>query len=894
MLPSGTNLGPYEILAPLGAGGMGEVYRARDARLDRDVAIKVLPASLAGDAERLARFEREARVLASLNHPHVAAIYGVEDSTSVKALVLELVDGPTLQDRIESGAVPVDEAIPIARQIAEALEAAHEKGIVHRDLKPANIKMDAAGNVKVLDFGLAKALDPSSSSSAELSHSPTLSIGTQAGMILGTAAYMSPEQARGKPADKRADIWAFGVVLWEMLAGRRLFAGETVSDTLAAVLRQEIDWTALPAEVPPAVRRLLSRCLQRDPRNRLHDAADARIELDEARKDAETEAAPAAAPRSRANRPLLPWTVAALAAAAAGFAIWKTRSPVPGITRLSIALPAGVHLDADTPNQSQIVAVSPDGRVVVFRGRGKDSAMLYRRPIGADQAQPIPGTEDGFDPAFSPDGESLVFCAAGKLRRVAIGGGTPIDLAEDAGCRGTAWGRDGTIVFSPSVNSGLWSVPAAGGAPKPLTTLNDAAGERTHRWPAISPDGKTVYFTVGTRDKPGDYDNARIDAVTIGGRNRRVVYRGASFLRCLAQGEYLLARAGDLLRAHAAPGGEIRDPPVPVIRGIGGDPRSGAAFFAAANNGTLTAIFGVSMHDLDEIVAIDRTGKVSPTAIPAGQYDSLGISPDGRRLAIAEGPGGGRDTNIWIVDIADGNALQLTSDGKAGSSCWTPDGKSLVYAPTAGDALFRMAADGRGIPETLCQFTDSVPVSVDSFSPDGATLLVTRYGLAGRRADVDAIAMTGAHAVTPFLATPAPEMNAVISPDGRWLAYTAEYERGQQVYVQAYPTLAGRWQVSRDGGFRPRWSADGAELFYLSGYTMMAVPVRSSPTFSYGEARPLFTIESPGGSEFTNNYEVAPDGKRFYVIRKKASTANAAARIDVILHATENLKELAR
>ncbi|HET9793306.1 MAG TPA: protein kinase [Thermoanaerobaculia bacterium] len=894
-LASGTRLGSYEILSPLGAGGMGEVYRAKDTKLHRDVAIKVLPESLAADPERLARFEREARVLASLNHPNIAGIHGVEDSTNAKALVLELVEGPTLQDRIEAGPVPVEETLPIARQIAEALEAAHDKGIVHRDLKPANIKIDGAGNVKVLDFGLAKALDPAAgSSSPDLSHSPTLSIGTQAGMILGTAAYMSPEQARGKTADRRADIWAFGVVLWEMLTGGRLFAGETVSDTLAAVLRQEIDWSALPAGTPPAVRRLLARCLERDPRNRLHDAADARIELDEAGEPEPAAAGRAAPepPRRRAAR--LPWGIAAAAVAAAAFAVWKSRAPRPEIARLSISLPAGVRLDADTPNQAQIVAISPDGNVVVFRGRSKDAAMLYRRPIGGDEAQPIRGTDDGFDPAFSPDGESLVFCGGGKLRRIAVGGGTPVDLAEDAGCRGTAWGADGTIVFSPTVNSGLWTVPAAGGSPKPLTTLDDAAGERTHRWPQISPDGKTVFFTVGTRDKPGDYDDARIDAVTIGGRDRRVVYRGASFLRCLGHDEYLLGRAGDLLRAHAAEGAEIRDAPVPVIRGIGGDPRSGVVFVAVARNGTLAAIFGLSMRATDEIAAIDRTGKVSPTAIPPGQYDSLALSPDGRRLAIAEGPGGGRNTNIWIVDIGDGNALQLTSDGKAGSSRWAPDGKSLVYSPTAGDALFRTAADGRGVRETLCQFTDSVPISVDSFDPAGATLLVTRYGLTGHRADVDAITMSGSHAVTPFLATEAPEMNAVISPDGRWVAYTGEYERGQQVYVQAYPTLSGRWQVSRDGGFRPRWSADGTELFYLSGYTMTAVPVRTSPTFSYGDGRPLFTIENPGGSEYTNNYEVAPDGKRFYIIRKKTSSADAAARIDVILHGTEGLKDLAR
>jgi hypothetical protein len=894
-LASGVRLGPYEILSPLGAGGMGEVYRAKDTKLQRAVAVKVLPESLAADPERLARFEREARVLASLNHPSIAAIYGVEDSTSVKALVLELVEGPTLQDRIEAGPIPVEEALPIARQIAEALEAAHEKGIVHRDLKPANVKVDHDGKVKVLDFGLAKALDPAaSSSSPDLSHSPTLSIGTQAGMILGTAAYMSPEQARGKTADRRADVWALGVVLWEMLTGRRLFAGETVSDTLAAVLRQEIDWSALPEDAPPAVRKLLVRCLERDPRNRLHDAADARIELDEA-GGTEPEAAGASpGPRRPSRTVWLPWAIAAAALSVGAVAIWKARASRPEVARLSIALPAGVALDTDTPVQAQILAISRDGRRVAFRGRTRDGAMLYLRFLDGSEAAPIRGTDDGFDPVFSPDGESLAFCAGGKLRRVAAVGGPAVDLAEDGGCRGAAWGRDGTIVFSPTVNSGLWTVPGSGGPPKPLTTLDVAAGERSHRWPELSPDGETVFFTVGTQDKPGDYDDSRIDAVPIHGGKRRLVYRGASTIRSLGGNDYLLVHARDLLRAHAGTGGEIREAAAPVLHGVGGDLRSGVAFAAAAGDGTLAAVVGVTAHDIDEIVTIDRAGKVSPTPIPPGRYDSLAVSPDGRRLAIGEGPGGGSSTDVWVADLADGNTLQLTSDGKAGSVRWMRDGLSLVYSTTAGSDLVRVPADGRAAPEPLCRFAESVPISVDSFSPDGSVLLVTRFGLAGHRADVDAVAIAGLHSVTPLLGTPAPEMNAAISPDGRRIAYTADYGRGEQIYVQGYPTLAGRWQVSRDGGSHAHWSTDGKELFFISGYTMMAVPVRTAPAFSYGEPKPLFTIENPAGSEYASNYDLSADGKRFYLIRKKKSAGDTGARIDVVLHATDGPQEVAR
>jgi serine/threonine-protein kinase len=868
---------------------MGEVYRARDGKLDRDVALKVLPEEFFEDKDRVARFEREAKALAALNHPGIAAVHSFEAVDGRHILVMELVEGEGLDARIARGSIPLEEALPIARQIAEALEAAHERGIVHRDLKPANVMVTPDGRVKLLDFGLAKAfeLDPGSASSPQVTHSPTLTArATAAGVILGTAAYMSPEQARGRAVDRRADIWAFGAVLFEMLTGRRVFEGETASDVLAAVLRQEVDFSQLPSDTPAGVARLLRRCLARDPRTRLHDAGDVRLEIDDAL------ASPAGLPSSARPpgtavapaRRWLPWLVAAgMAAVAVAAVLALRRAPAArDPVHLSIAMPEGVSLDPDLLTQVQVLAISPDGRRIAFRGTNGETRRIYLRELSRETAEPVSGTEGGDDAFFSPDGEWLGFVAGGKLKKVALRGGSPVTLADATQVRGSAWGDDGTIVFAPTVNSPLFRIPAAGGEPRPLTALDASARERTHRWPEILPGGEAVLFTVGTEDKPGDYDEARIDAVSLASGKRHVVYRGASLARYAPPGRLLLARHGDLLAVpFDAKTAQVRGTPAPVLQGVSGDTRSGISYFGVARTGALVYAAGIAAQNVNEIVWIDRAGRREPTGIPPGVYSHIALSPDGQKLAYGEGPAGGARSDIWIADLAHGGQFQLTSTGKAQAPCWTPDGASVVYS-TPTDAILRQRADGSGAAEVLWRSTRSVPITVDSFTPDGSALIFSLTGLPSR-ADIYLLPLSGAREARTLIATPGAEILGKISPDGRWIAYTGQYEAGEQIYVQPFPSLAGRWQVSRGGGSAPLWSRDGKELFFVNGDQMFATPVKQAPVFSPGEPRPLFRIDRPSASEWSDIYDVAPDGKRFIVlVRQKDSTK--AARIDVILN----------
>jgi hypothetical protein len=871
---------------------MGEVWRAKDPRLGRDVAIKVLPEAFAADAERLARFRREAQLLASLNHPHIAAIYGLEESEGLETLVLELVEGETLAERLAKGALPIEEALGIARQIAEALEAAHERGIVHRDLKPANVKLTPDGQVKVLDFGLAKAL-VKEGSSPDVSTSPTITAAaTQAGIVIGTAAYMSAEQARGRAVDKRADIWAFGVILWEMLTGRRLFEGETVSDVLAAVLRQEIDFRELPSETPDGVRRLLHRCLERDPKSRLHDIADARLEIEESlrapARSAETKMAVKGAGSRRAT--WIPWIIAAaLVIALVAILLLQRRSPGGGedLIHLSVALPENISLDPTVGDQVQILAISPDGRRIAFRGRTGEEHRIFVRDFSRETAEPLPGTEGGADPFFSPDGEWLAFVAGDKLKKTAIRGGTPVILASVPRSRGAAWGEDGSIVFSPTVNSPILRIPAAGGEARPLTTIDTTTRERSHRWPEVV-EGKWVLFTVGTEDKPGDYDDSRIDAVSLATGKRHGVYRGASLARYSQPDRLLLARRGDVLAAPFDPKtAEVQGPAVPVLQGVSGDPRSGVSYFDVSRNGVFVYAVGYSAQGSNEIVWIDRSGRRQPTGIPPGLYTGLSLSPDGQKLAYAEGPGGGARSDIWIADLAHTSNFQLTSTGQALSPCWTPDGQSVVFSPPTGEAVLRQRADGRAAAEVLWKSPYRVPITEDSFAPDGSALLVTLSGLPSR-ADIFLIPLSGDRKARGFIATPGAEHRGMISPNGRWVAYTGEYEPGPQIYVQAYPSLAGRWQISRAGGTAPRWSHDGKELFFVWNDEIFAVPIREEPTFTPGEPHRVVKIDRPAPSEWNDIYNVSADGKQFVVLVRQKET-NQTPRLDVLLNFGKHL-----
>ena len=871
------------------------MWRARDSSLNRSVAIKVLPEEFFDDRDLVARFEREAKALAALNHPGIAAVYSFESMQGRHILVMELVEGEGLDVRIARGAIPPDEALPIARQIAEALEAAHEKGIIHRDLKPANVMVGSDGRVKLLDFGLAKALesDAGSASSSDLTHSPTITgRATAAGVILGTAAYMSPEQARGKTADRRADIWAFGAVFYEMLTGKHLFEGETVSDVLAGVLRQNIDFDALPAETPPAILRLLRRCLARDPKDRLHDAADARLEIEEAlRHPAAGSVQPAGreAERTTFSR-LLPWLIAAVLAAFAFALLVARRPPAAGgeALHLTVAIPEAIALAPDLQNQTQALAFSPDGKRMAFRGRSGEENRIFVRDLTRENPEAVAGTEDGSDPFFSPDGEWLGFQSGGKLKKTALRGGTPVSLADAPQSRGACWGEDGTIVFAPTVNAALSRIPAAGGEARPLTVLDAANRERTHRWPEILPGGKFVLFTVGTEDKPGDYDDARIDAVSLATGKRHVVYRGASMARWAPPGHLLLARRADVLAVpFDLETATARGTPVPVLQEVSGDPRSGTAFFGAARNGAVAYAEGLSVQGKSEFTWIDRSGKREPAAVPPGLYQALSLSPDGQRAAYAEGLGGGARTDVWIANLAQGGQFQLTSTGQAATPCWTADGKSVVYSKPAGDAVLIQRADGTGTPQVLWKTSRLVPIAVDSPTPDGSSVVVTLSGLP-TRSDLYLIPLAGDRPARPLLASSATEVRGMVSPNGRWIAFVGDFTGVYQVYVQPFPSLAGRWQVSREGGAGPRWSRDGSELFYMSGDQLYSVPVKPGTEFVPGEPRVLFRVDRPVPTEWNDIYDVSPDGKRFlFLVRSKE--ASKAPRLDVILNFSKRL-----
>ncbi len=873
-LAAGTKLGPYEILSPLGAGGMGEVYRAKDTKLHREVAIKVLPESLSADPERLARFEREARVLASLNHPHIASIYGMEESTSVKALVLELVEGQTLQDRIEAGPIPIDEALSIGKQIAEALEVAHEKGIVHRDLKPANVKIDPEGQVKVLDFGLAKALDPlASTSSPDISHSPTMSLGTQAGMILGTAAYMSPEQARGKPVEKRADIWAFGVVLYETLAGARLFAGETVSDTLAAVLRHEISFDALPPATPPSVRSLLARCLDRDPKNRLRDIGEARIALEVAGHAApkQSPAAVAATPAfGRRSRAMAIGAAAFALGLAAGWLLHRPSRPASGAgARWALAIPDGFSLLGESsPN----LAISADGRqqAAVVVDSARTTHLLVR---SMDEIEPriLADTEGATSPFFSPDGKWIGFFRNQTLLKIPSGGGPPIDLAATAtvtAARGATWSRDGFIYFAPNVAVGLSRVSQNGGPVTAVTKLDLARDERTHRWPQALPDGSAVLFTCDTAASTEYYDDARIEAVRPSTGERKVVLEGSSQARYGSGGRLIFARGGSLYAIAFDPRTlSTRGAPEIVAQGIATDVSSGAVQFAVSASGAAVWAPGGATAQY-RLFWIDRKGVETPIPISADPYNESVLSPDGKHAALTGGKGGVAD--LWVADLERGTQTRLTVGDVVTNPVWTPDGTRVAYMVRVRgqeDRRWRLAwkpADGSRDAETLLE--SDRPLAPSGFTPDGRKLLYSiskdeRGSEQNGSFDIDLLPVTGDRKPELLLHDTFAKRDGIVSPDGRWLAYCSNEGGQQSVFVRPFPSGEGRWQISAGLAFEPRWSRDQKELFFRSGSALYRVSIDTRKGFSAG--KPEMIIDRVSTAGIVHTYSEGPDGRIF-------------------------------
>jgi serine/threonine-protein kinase len=885
---------------------MGEVYRARDAKLGRDVALKLLPAAFASDPERLARFDREAQVLASLNHPHIAQIYGFEDSGDTRALVMELVDGPTLADLIvvgtaerRGGSLDPPEALRIARQIALALEAAHERGITHRDLKPSNVKIAADGSVKVLDFGLAKlssSSDYSMRSAIEVTASPTLmspTLATGMGVILGTAAYMSPEQARGKAVDKRADIWAFGCVLYEMLTGRRAFEGEDVSDTLAGILRGEPDWSLIPSSVSPTVRQYLKRCLARDPAQRVHDIGDMRLALDGA-FDVPLEAPPPPAPPatqwSMWTR-VMPGIIAvAIVAAVIGALLGRRVFPdaPSGIVRLAITPPNGsplapTQLDAD-------VTVSRDGSRVAWTNLEQGRTALYFRSLDRPEGVRIEGPGTPRMPFFSPDGKSIGFFDAGALKRVSADGGPVVTIAPIVGAAaGGSWGDDGVIIYATSLAKGLMRVSEAGGDPVQITK-GKKDGE-IDVLPEILPGGRVVLFTRTPGLLRGS--SAQVAVVDLNSGVEKTLINGGSQARYAASGHIVYGFSGTLRGvAFDLKTLTVRGNPAPVMDHVITKP-SGAANFALAANGTL--VYGVGDVPATaerSLVWVDRDGREEALGAEKRPYVYPRISPDGSRVALDI-----RDTenDIWVWDVARRTLQRLTFDPGANRGIvWTPDGQRLIFSSESEgrESLFWQRADGSGQPERLTTAEAGRPQVPASITSDGRQMLFSEPGQPPF--DLFVLPLEGERKPRPLLNAAYSEHNGDVSPSGQWLAYQSDESGANEIYVRRFSTLDSRAQISSGGGTRPLWSRDGSELFYLKpDGTVVAVPIERSDGGSLvaGVGKPLFKGEYYA-LQAGRTYDVSRDGKRFLMIKDTGARSGVAPSLAVVLNWSEELKRL--
>ena len=827
---------------------MGEVYRARDTTLHRDVALKVLPDLVSGDPERLARFEREAQLLAAVNHPHIGSIYGVVEAGAVRGLVLELVDGPTLAALIADGALPLEQALAIALQIAEALEAAHDRGIIHRDLKPANIKVGDDGTVKVLDFGLAKALDVHAAGSADVMNSPTVSMhGTHVGGILGSPAYMAPEQAMGRTVDRHADVWAFGMVLYEMLTGVRPFQGISVSEALAAIIKSDPNWDALPSGTPILITRLLRRCLAKDPRQRLGDMRDARLDIADALASPAAGAAPAT-PRS-ARRERLAWMATAVGLCAAtvlallAFGILQVRETpaAPWVTRFTIQPPVGV-LGTGAPK------ISPDGRQVVFEAAMPGQAsVLWLRSLESLTARPLPGTEGASLPFWSPDSRFIGFFAGGMLKKVALSGGPAVDLCAAPDGFGGSWSSEGAIVFAPTGNGALQRVPDSGGTPVPLTTLLKGK-EVAHRWPQWLPDGRR--FLYASVDGEGGDHTIRVASLEspIGEPLVAASEGGAVYV---PPGTLLYMRESTLLHhPFDAARRQLSGEPTPIAGGIG-DGR-----FSASNTGVL--VYAASASEVRRrLVWVDRNREVTPMKLLPGLYTDPALSPDGRFVATVIRDATG--SHIWVHDLERGSSGKLTFEGVNMYPAWSRDGRYLTFT-RGGYTLMRVPADGSGTAEPF--FTDEphvLWVIGTSWSPDGRALAFQR--------NRDVFVREGDGSLTPVAATAAFEREGRFSTDGKWMAFRSDETGGDEVYVQSHPPGRGKQRISTGGGAQPMWAQNGRELFYKSGNRMMVVDVETGAAFKAGTPRVLFEmpfIERGEGNPA--RYAVSFDAKRFLVM----------------------------
>ena len=895
---NGTSLAHYEITAKIGKGGMGEVYQAKDTKLGRDVAIKVLPQEFAKDADRVARFQREAKLLASLNHPNIAAIHGLEEVDGTNFLVMELVEGQTLDDRIKSGAIPVEEALKLALQISEALEAAHEKGVIHRDLKPANIKVTPDEKVKVLDFGLAKAF-VSEQADLNLSNSPTLSqAATMQGVILGTAAYMSPEQARGKEVDKRADIWAFGVVLFEMLTGRSLFYGEDVSSTLARVLEREPDFSALPANLHPKIIEMLERCLEKEARNRYGVINDARVDIEKVLADPSgvfTQPVPTAEAQTR-SRSIMPWAVAIIGIVIVGVAVWLLKSSPPPEPRQVHRYPYNLPEDQQFtgPSWGKRLAISPDGTKIVYTA----NEQLYLKKSNELTASPIRGSDENLtNPFFSPDGEWIGYNTIrnNQYKKISINGGSSVKLCEGENWATPTWVADDMIVFG-----GLGRITLA--YPNKGTTEEIIKGQEDEwlLWPQILPGGKAVLFTVFVEGEEGfqfavqSLDAEKPKFQLPGGPAQyfptgHIVYGSENTLMAIRFNPDTLERIG----GH-----------IPLIDDVYRVDPTSPTQLAISDSGTLAYLTGrMGTAYMGTLVWVDREGNEEPLGAPLNDYGLPKISPDGNRVALTVRGDGNADIKIW--DTTRNTLMGLTSDESDDDwPLWTPDGERILFSASRedGESIYWIAADGAGEAEKLASWPNlSGPFDWDH---EGKILFSWDLNRSSFITNIATMLMEGDHTRQPLLEGQNNYDHPQISPDGRWLAYSSAESGSNQVWVRPYPNINSKRElISTDGGYGPLWSQNGREIFYRNGDSVMATSVKTDPDFNPGETRELFNgryLFSSAGNALLPHWDIHPDEDKFLMIKAASvtdgessdgSAADGPRKIIIVTNWFEELKE---